>query len=68
MEPSLSTGPVDSGVWVVLPTYDEAENIGPIAAAILVALPEATLLVVDDGSPDGTGHLIRRDPSTSRRR
>ena len=39
------------------PTYKEAENIGPIAAAILEALPGATLLVVDDGSPDGTGRL-----------
>jgi dolichol-phosphate mannosyltransferase len=46
-----------SGVWVVLPTYQEAENIGPIAAAVLEALPGATLLVVDDGSPDGTGRL-----------
>jgi dolichol-phosphate mannosyltransferase len=45
------------GVWVILPTYDEAENIGPISAAILEALPDATLLVVDDGSPDGTGQL-----------
>ncbi len=44
-------------VWVILPTYDEADNICPISAAILEALPEATLLVVDDGSPDGTGHL-----------
>jgi dolichol-phosphate mannosyltransferase len=44
-------------VWVILPTYDEADNIGPISAAILQALPEATLLVVDDGSPDGTGQL-----------
>ena len=47
----------DRAVWVILPTYDEAENIGPIAAAILDALPDATLLVVDDGSPDGTGEL-----------
>jgi dolichol-phosphate mannosyltransferase len=45
------------GSWVVLPTYNEAENLPGIAAAILGALPEATLLVVDDGSPDGTGHL-----------
>jgi dolichol-phosphate mannosyltransferase len=49
--------PAGSGTWVVLPTYQEAENIGPIAAAILAALPGATLLVVDDGSPDGTGRL-----------
>ena len=45
------------GTWVVLPTYNEAENLSGIAAAILEALPEATLLVVDDGSPDGTGRL-----------
>ncbi len=46
-----------SGTWVILPTYDEADNIRPITAAILDALPEATLLVVDDGSPDGTGDI-----------
>jgi dolichol-phosphate mannosyltransferase len=45
------------GVWVVLPTYNERENLEGISAAILAALPEAELLVVDDGSPDGTGVL-----------
>jgi dolichol-phosphate mannosyltransferase len=45
------------GTWVVLPTYNEAENLPGIAAAILEALPGATLLVVDDASPDGTGEL-----------
>jgi dolichol-phosphate mannosyltransferase len=45
------------GVWVVLPTYDEADNVVGISAAILAALPRATLLIVDDGSPDGTGAL-----------
>jgi dolichol-phosphate mannosyltransferase len=45
------------GVWVIVPTYNERENIEPIAAAILAALPEASLLVVDDASPDGTGEL-----------
>ena len=50
-------GPIGAGTWVVLPTYDEAENIAPISRAILAALPGATLLVVDDGSPDGTGRL-----------
>ena len=42
---------------VALPTYNERENLEPMAAAILAALPEATLLVVDDSSPDGTGAL-----------
>jgi dolichol-phosphate mannosyltransferase len=45
------------GTWVILPTYNEAENLPGIAAAILTELPAATLLVVDDGSPDGTGRL-----------
>ena len=44
-------------VWVIVPTYDEAENIRPITAAILGSLPAATILVVDDGSPDGTGQI-----------
>jgi dolichol-phosphate mannosyltransferase len=48
------------GTWVVLPTYEEAENLPGIAAAILESLPAATLLVVDDGSPDGTGDIADR--------
>jgi dolichol-phosphate mannosyltransferase len=46
-----------AGAWVILPTYNEAENIRGISAAILEALPGAALLVVDDGSPDGTGQI-----------
>jgi dolichol-phosphate mannosyltransferase len=46
-----------SGAWVVLPTYNEAGNLPGISAAILESLPGAVLLVVDDGSPDGTGGL-----------
>ena len=46
-----------SGAWVVLPTYDEADNLRPIVAEIFGQLPGATLLVVDDGSPDGTGDI-----------
>jgi dolichol-phosphate mannosyltransferase len=45
------------GVWVVLPTYNERENLEPIVAAILASLPEGNLLIVDDASPDGTGEL-----------
>lgn len=46
-----------AGTWIVLPTYNEAENLAGISAAILAALPGAKLLVVDDASPDGTGRL-----------
>ena len=46
--------------WVVLPTYDEIDNLEGIAGAILERLPGATLLVVDDSSPDGTGELADR--------
>ena len=45
------------GTWVIVPTYNEAENLPGIAAAILAQLPNATLLVVDYGSPDGPGRL-----------
>jgi dolichol-phosphate mannosyltransferase len=60
---------VGRGVWVVLPTYNERDNLEPIVAAILTALPEASLLVVDDASPDGTGELAdtiaAREPRVS---
>jgi dolichol-phosphate mannosyltransferase len=52
-----SQGALGAGTWVVLPTYDEADNIRPISDAILASLPGATLLVVDDDSPDGTGRI-----------
>jgi len=42
---------------VVVPTYDERENLGPIVQRLHAALPSAHVLVVDDGSPDGTGEL-----------
>ncbi|HVA87712.1 MAG TPA: polyprenol monophosphomannose synthase [Candidatus Saccharimonadales bacterium] len=48
----------DAGTaWIVLPTYDEAENLPGISRAILDALPGSVLLVVDDNSPDGTGRI-----------
>ena len=63
-EPAAATPSVGlaagRGVWVVLPTYNERENIEGIATAILAALPEASLLIVDDSSPDGTGELADR--------
>src|SRR5262245_12703088 len=43
---------------VVLPTYNEAENL-PLMVAELLAFP-VNILVVDDSSPDGTGELANR--------
>ena len=54
VEPSATLRP---GPWIVVPTYNEADNIRGISAAILDALPGSTLLIVDDGSPDGTGAI-----------
>ena len=44
-------------VLVVIPTYNERENLGPILDRLHKALPDVHALVVDDGSPDGTGEL-----------
>ena len=44
-------------VLVVLPTYNEAENIDRVLRRIREPLAEATVLVVDDGSPDGTADM-----------
>ncbi|WP_240771247.1 polyprenol monophosphomannose synthase [Nocardioides sp. GY 10113] len=42
---------------MVVPTYNEAENLGWIADRLRRAQPEVDLLVVDDASPDGTGRI-----------
>lgn len=49
--------PVGEGAWIVLPTYNELENLPVMVAAIRESAPGASILVVDDGSPDGTGDL-----------
>jgi dolichol-phosphate mannosyltransferase len=50
-----------AGAWLVLPTYNEAENIRPLVAAALTQLEstglEHRVLIVDDNSPDGTGAI-----------
>ena len=45
-------------VLVVIPTYNEAENIVRIVRAVLSACDRAEVLVVDDHSPDGTGAIV----------
>ncbi len=49
----MSTG----RLLVVMPTYNERDNLEPMARRLHAAAPEAHLLVVDDASPDGTGAL-----------
>ncbi|NUK00168.1 polyprenol monophosphomannose synthase [Streptomyces lunaelactis] len=44
-------------VLVIIPTYNEAENIASITSRVRVAVPEAHVLVADDNSPDGTGKI-----------
>ena len=54
---SVSEGPVGARPLVVIPTYNERENIVPMVEAIHRHLPQATVWIVDDNSPDGTGRL-----------
>lgn len=42
---------------VIIPTYNERENLGLMATRVLDSVPYAELLIVDDNSPDGTGAL-----------
>jgi dolichol-phosphate mannosyltransferase len=53
-----------SGAWLVLPTYNEAENIERFVEAVLPQLAKASckhhVLIVDDNSPDGTGDIADR--------
>jgi dolichol-phosphate mannosyltransferase len=56
-EPNASAEASASRIVVVMPTYNERQNLESIAGRVRAALPEADLLVVDDNSPDGTGDL-----------
>jgi glycosyltransferase involved in cell wall biosynthesis len=47
-------------VTVVVPTYNEAENIETLCRAVHTADPTARILVVDDGSPDGTADIAEK--------
>ena len=45
-------------VLIIIPTYDERENVAAISEAVLQQVPEANILFVDDNSPDWTGELL----------
>jgi dolichol-phosphate mannosyltransferase len=52
---------------IIVPTYNEAENVRSIVADLLAALPQADVLVVDDNSPDGTGAIVDEMAGENRR-
>jgi dolichol-phosphate mannosyltransferase len=45
---------------ILIPTYNERENIEPLIRALRSSVPTADLLVIDDHSPDGTGAIVER--------
>jgi dolichol-phosphate mannosyltransferase len=52
-DPTAELGPV----LVIIPTYNEVENLRPIVERVRTSVPAAHILVADDNSPDGTGRL-----------
>jgi dolichol-phosphate mannosyltransferase len=56
----ITLGSVSARIWLIIPTYNEAENVGPVVRAVAAEMAklapgEHRILVVDDNSPDGTG-------------
>lgn len=47
-------------VFIVLPTFNESENIASLLTRLRDVVPQAQILVVDDSSPDGTGEIAER--------
>ena len=57
----MPQSPTTDQTWLVLPTFNEAENIEAFVAAVREKLPPpAQVLIVDDNSPDGTGKIADR--------
>lgn len=52
---SRESDPVAGGTLVIIPSYNEIDNLRSIVKRVLATVPTAHVLVIDDGSPDGTG-------------
>ena len=63
-EPNPSAEPFPGRIVIVMPTYNERQNLESIATRVRTALPAADLLVVDDNSPDGTGDIADKMAET----
>ncbi|MBI5832403.1 MAG: polyprenol monophosphomannose synthase [Armatimonadetes bacterium] len=53
--------------YIVIPTYNEAENIEALVAGIMAQQPEFDLVIVDDNSPDGTSAMVEAMQATQPR-
>ena len=59
--PAFEPAPIDGVVTVVIPTYNEAENVPEIVERIFALdIPESRIIIVDDNSPDGTAEVAER--------
>ncbi len=58
------SGGMRERVLVAIPTYNEAANIAGMVERVRTATPDVDVLVIDDGSPDGTGAIATRLAST----
>ncbi|MGN0102316.1 MAG: polyprenol monophosphomannose synthase [Dietzia sp.] len=60
-EPTTPGGRVPSArTLVIIPTYDERDNLPGVVERLLAAAPEVSVLIADDNSPDGTGEVADR--------
>src|SRR5664279_5981135 len=57
---SVQARPPIGKIVVLIPTYNERENVSLIVSRLRAAVPEADVLVLDDDSPDGTGAVADR--------
>jgi dolichol-phosphate mannosyltransferase len=65
----MSTGQrrIGTNALVIVPTYNECDNIQPLIHAIFQYAPDSNILIVDDASPDGTGDIVQSMSDTDER-
>jgi len=56
---------MDNSLLVIIPTYNEVENIALLVAKVFSSVPNAHILVVDDNSPDGTAEAVEKIAATN---
>ena len=59
----IGNGELSSQIGIILPTYREEENISKLIEAIENLKIDASILVIDDSSPDGTAKIVKEKQS-----